>query len=77
MTDSPMTDSPLKLFVLDTDDLAIVSTHLQDAVVKASTISPFSPAKNASLSSATGSTGPRPPSREPPSAAAPACASNG
>jgi hypothetical protein len=30
-----MTDSPLKLFVLDTDDLDIVSTHLQDAVIKA------------------------------------------
>jgi hypothetical protein len=31
-------DTPLKLFVMDADDLEIVSTHLQDAVVKASDI---------------------------------------
>lgn len=33
-----MTETPLKLFALDEDDLAVVSAHLQDAVVKSDEI---------------------------------------
>jgi Protein of unknown function (DUF2948) len=37
-TRNPMTATPLKLIAFDADDLAVLSAHLQDAVLKASDI---------------------------------------
>ncbi len=64
---------PLKLTALDADDLAIISAHMQDAVLTVGDIRYLTGARS-SPSSSTGSTGKRLPARMAPrNAAAPAC----